>query len=519
DLFGLAIGEVPLGVGLDRFQELVGDAHRVVRVLAGDGEISVRIPIRVVGREVDVLVALLGELDDALDEVVRHHRLARELDLALQSRVLVRREAVVARALAVDASLQHGLQVPLADLRASDERRHLLLLEHLPVDVFLDVGVIDVDDDHLGGAARRAARLDRAGGAVADLEEAHQARRLAAAGQTLAFAAQIGEVGAGAGAVLEQARLAHPQIHDAALVDEVVVDGLDEAGVRLRVLVGRLRTRQLAALEVDVIVALARAVDAVGPVQAGVEPLRRVRRHHLRRQHVAVLVVEGARVFVRVEVAALPAPIGPRAGKAIEHLLARLLADGALLLGQRRECVLIGDRAPQEGGDGVLFELLQPGGHAGLAEILLRQDVGGDLRPEFRHLDIVELEHHGAVRIPDLAGREPEVQTGVSVLARFGVAPFNPHVSSPFQFRAGLKAPPDYICPAAVYPTASPSNLRPKTAASSRTPAGPTPPVGASPETEGPCPKTPFPAWEGICLIRDEGPEGTTTQPDRTNRS
>ena len=45
---------------------------------------------------------------------------------------------------------------------------------------------------------------------------------LAAAGQPLALAAERGEIGAGAGAVLEEARLAHPEVHDAALVDEVV---------------------------------------------------------------------------------------------------------------------------------------------------------------------------------------------------------------------------------------------------------------------------------------------------------
>ena len=110
----------------------------------------------------------------------------------------------------------------LVDLGAGDERRDLLLLHHLPVDVGLDVGMVDVDDHHLGGAARGAARLDRAGRAVADLEEAHQAGRLAAARELLAFAAQRGEIGAGAGAVFEQARLAHPQVHDAAFVDEIV---------------------------------------------------------------------------------------------------------------------------------------------------------------------------------------------------------------------------------------------------------------------------------------------------------
>src|SRR5579863_2309598 len=69
-------------------------------------------------------------------------------------------------------------------------RADLLLLLHLPVDIGLDIRVVGIDHDHLGGAARGAARLDRAGGAVADLEEAHQAGRAAAAGQLLAFAAQ-----------------------------------------------------------------------------------------------------------------------------------------------------------------------------------------------------------------------------------------------------------------------------------------------------------------------------------------
>ena len=61
-----------------------------------------------------------------------------------------------------------------------------------------------------------------------------------------------------------------------------------------------------------------------------------------------------------------------------------------LLLGQRGERVLVGDRAPQERGNGILFDLLQAGRDTGLAEIFLRKDVRSDLRPEFRHLDIVE---------------------------------------------------------------------------------------------------------------------------------
>ena len=131
-----------------------------------------------------------------------------------------------------------ALRCRLSSLRAGDQGGDLLLLDHLPVDELLDVGMIEIENDHLGGAARGAARLDGAGRAVADLEEAHQAARLAAAGERFAFAAQGGEIGAGAGAVLEDARLADPQVHDAAFVDQIVADRLDEAGVRGRPLVG-----------------------------------------------------------------------------------------------------------------------------------------------------------------------------------------------------------------------------------------------------------------------------------------
>ena len=301
DLAGLgAPGEVPLGVGFDGFEELVGDAHRVVGVLAGDGEIGLRIPVGVVDREVHVGVALLGELDHALDQIVG--------DVIARAALISRRSTGFLSGSKQSSPEPSQLTQALRMVSRCfwlifepvTRRGDLLLLDHLPVDELLDVGMVGVDDHHLGGAPRGAARLDRARGAVADLEEAHQARRLAAAGEPLAFAAQPREIRAGAGAVFEQARLAHPQVHDPAVVDEVVLDRLDEAGVRLRMLVGRLRLGQLAGLEVDVEVALARPVDAVGPVQAGVEPLRRVRRRHLHRQHVDELVEERARVALRV---------------------------------------------------------------------------------------------------------------------------------------------------------------------------------------------------------------------------
>ena len=179
--------------------------------------------------------------------------------------------------------------------------------------------------------------------------------------------------------------------------------------MRLRMLVSRLRFCQFARERIDVIMALAGAIDAVGPMKPGVEPLRRVRRDHLLGEHEAQLVEERLRVFFRREILALPAPIGPAAGEAIEHLLGRELADETLGFREQGERLGVGHRAPQPGRHGLFLDLLQPRGDAGLAEILLREDVGGDLRPELGHFDIFQPEHDRTIGVADLGCRQPEI--------------------------------------------------------------------------------------------------------------
>ena len=274
DLAAAAVGQVPVIVFQHGFQEAVGHAHGVVRILPRHRGIGFAVPVGVVGAEVHVLVALTREADHPLDQIVGDHALARGLDLAAQGRVLQRVVAIAARAFAIDAGLQHRLEVLFRQLGTGHQGRNLLFLDHLPVDEVLDIGMVDIDNHHLGGAAGGAARLDGAGGAVADLQEAHQAGGLAAARQFFVHAAQGREIGAGARAVFEQPRLTGPQIHDAAFIDQVVLDALDEAGMGLGMLVGGGGLGQPPALVIDIVMALAGTIDPVRPVQAGVEPLR-----------------------------------------------------------------------------------------------------------------------------------------------------------------------------------------------------------------------------------------------------
>ena len=192
-------------------------------------------------------------------------------------------------------------------------------------------------------------------------------------------------------------------------------------------LVGRLRLDELARLEVDVIVALARPIDAIGPMEAGIEPLRRIGRGDLTGEHEPHLVEIGARVLFAVEIAGFPAPIGPGAGEAVEHLLGGGLRAEALVLRQRPERGLVGDRAPQEGRNALLFNPLQTRRNASFAKIFLRQHVGRDLAPGRRRLDIVEREDDRAVRIADFTPGRREGDELVRADARLGEIPLDPH--------------------------------------------------------------------------------------------
>src|SRR5207244_8186169 len=143
--------------------------------------------------------------------------------------------------------------------------------------------------------------------------------------------------------------------------------------------------------------------------------------------------------------AAIPAPIGPGAGQPVEHLLGGGLAPESLLLGQRGERRLVGDRAPQERRYALLLDALEPRRHAGFPKIFLRQHVGGDLGPGRRHFDRFRPEHHGAVRIADLARGQAKFDALVGGLTFLRVPPLDPHCSTPLARRRELSERRHYI--------------------------------------------------------------------------
>ena len=336
-------------------------------------------------------------------------------------------EAMVRVRLAIDARGHDGLQTLLADLGTCHERGNLLLLAHLPGDVLFDIGMIDVDDDHFGRASCCSPGLYGAGRAITDFEEAHEAGRAPAARELFVGAAERREVRARARAVFEEARFPDPQIHDAAFADEIIGNRLNKAGVRLGVFVGRRRLREFAGFIVNIHVPLAGAVNTVGPVQAGVKPLRRIRCGHLHGEHEAVLVEEGAGVVFCRKVAALPAPIGPRSSKAVKNLAGVGFAAVTFFLREFGERCLVRHGAPQPRGNLGFFRLLQAAGDAGLAEVFLRQNIGGDLTEVLGDIEAVKAEDNGAVGILDFRNRPAEGNSGVRRLASRRKAPRDLH--------------------------------------------------------------------------------------------
>ncbi len=170
----------------------------------------------------------------------------------------------------------------------------LVLLASLGLDELLDIRVVDVKDDHLGGTPSRTPGLDGAGRGVRPAHEGHRTGRCAAGGQQLLAGADAGQVEPRAGTALEDPTLLAVPVEDRV---HGVLDGEDEAGAHL------LRGR---------------CTD--------VEPDRGVEAEHLVEQHPGQLVLEGLRIRFGAEVAVVAPRLGVGEHHAVDELAKAALA-------------------------------------------------------------------------------------------------------------------------------------------------------------------------------------------------
>ena len=206
------------------------DARRVrARVPLVDGRVELHARIaahpRALGDEAHQIARAIGV----------HHLAARHRPRLPQPVVQHRAHELVGRAHRVVRVLEEHRRVRRAGERAVvagvDQRPRLLLFLDLAVDELDDVGMLGVEDHHLRGAARLAARLDDAGKRIEALHERHRAGRRAAAGQQLLRRADRRQIAAGARPVLEEHALGLGERQDRL---HRVVDRVDEARRALR---------------------------------------------------------------------------------------------------------------------------------------------------------------------------------------------------------------------------------------------------------------------------------------------
>ncbi len=375
------------------WRNVVGDADRVVRVLARDREVALRVPVELVDGDLDLPEALLGEPDHA------HHVAHRDLEAPrLRHRLAQRRGSWCGRS--ASSSFLVG---PQHDFITAFKRGSASCCPRrgprpsAPRSTFQSTNVSMsgwstsrqtifaarrvVPPDLIAPAARSPIfRNDMRPDDLPPPERGSFSPR-----RRLKFV-PVPEPYLKRRASRTQRSMMPPSSTRSS------ADALDEAGVRLGALVGRGRRLDLARLRVDVEVALRGAVDAVREVQPRVEPLGAVRRAALVGEHAAHLVVERLRVLRRVEVAVGLAPVAPAARQAVEDL-------PRVLLARRLRLAVLDARLR------TLKDRLAVGAdhrHAAAAEVLLGEDVGRDARPRGRHRDLVVLEDDAAVRVLDL---------------------------------------------------------------------------------------------------------------------
>ncbi len=174
-----------------------------------------------------------------------------------------------------------------------------------------DVGMIDVEDDHLGGASSFASGLDDSGEGVETFHEAERTAGGASAAETFGRAAQRREIGSGAAAPLEEHAFGLRESENGI---ERIFHRVDEAGGALRLAVSGDAELDLLRLRIPVPVARVRVgLDAVA---ANVEPDGRVEGGVLAHEDVDEFVVEGGSIFGSFEVALRQSPVADGFGDA-----------------------------------------------------------------------------------------------------------------------------------------------------------------------------------------------------------
>ena len=96
-----------------------------------------------------------------------------------------------------------GLAIEVGTVAGRNKRGHFLLLPHLPFNEVHDLGMIQIQTDHLRRSTGDPSRLGRTSSAVEHFQKAHQARGITPTREFFLASTDLREIGSGSRTVLE----------------------------------------------------------------------------------------------------------------------------------------------------------------------------------------------------------------------------------------------------------------------------------------------------------------------------
>src|SRR6185437_15729743 len=183
----------------------------------------------------------------------------------------------------------------------------------------------------------------------------------------------MGKIRSDTRTILKDPRLPYPKIHQATLIDEVVLNAQYKTGMRLRPFICRGRQFQLTVRLIYIVMSLRLTRNAIALMKPRIEPLRRIGHTGLVEDAVNQLLIKYLGILRTIEIAIPLAPYAPAICHAMRHLFDRGLTT-------QRTVRLRNARLP---------------------EIFLRKDIGSDLTPPGRDLHIIHFKYDLPAGIPD----------------------------------------------------------------------------------------------------------------------
>src|SRR5205085_2213509 len=103
-----------------------------------------------------------------------------------------------------------------------------------PVDEAHYFRMVQIETHHFGGAPGGATTFYCPGCTVSYFEEAHESAGCTTTAQLFTITTDIGEVGAYSGTIFEDACLTNPQVHNSAIIYQIIFNTQNETRMGLR---------------------------------------------------------------------------------------------------------------------------------------------------------------------------------------------------------------------------------------------------------------------------------------------